>query len=166
MYACVCVYVYIYMCIRIHIYIHIYVYIYVCICVCVCVCVYIYIYTHMPQAEKGCLDKQGSQVVIWVVLQQHLVFPGGSVVKNPPANAGDSSSNPGLGRNPGERNGNPLQYSCLENPMDREACWAIVHGVTRELDTTQRLNNYSTTFIEHLLCALNLYMQYLIHIKI
>ena len=47
-------------------------------------------------------------------------FPGGSVVKNPPANARDAGLIPGLGRSPGEGNGNPLQYSCLGNPMDRE----------------------------------------------
>ena len=47
-------------------------------------------------------------------------FPGGSVVKNLPANAGVAGSVPGLGRSPGEGNGNPLQYSCLGNPMDRE----------------------------------------------
>ena len=55
-------------------------------------------------------------------------FPYGSVVKNPPANAGDAGdmgSIPGLGRSPGEGNGNPLQYSCWENPMDREA-WQSV----------------------------------------
>jgi len=46
-------------------------------------------------------------------------FPGGSAVKNPPANAGDPNSIPGLGRSPGEGNGNPLQYSYLENSMDR-----------------------------------------------
>ena len=46
-------------------------------------------------------------------------FPGVSVVKNPPANAGDAGLIPGLGRSPGEGNGNPLQYSCLEDPMDR-----------------------------------------------
>jgi len=45
--------------------------------------------------------------------------------------AGDSSSIPGLGRSPGGRNGNPLQYSCLENPMDREAWWSTVHKVTK-----------------------------------
>ena len=48
-------------------------------------------------------------------------FPGGSVVKNPPVNAGDAGLIPGSGRSPGEGNGNPLQYSCLENPMDRGA---------------------------------------------
>ena len=46
-------------------------------------------------------------------------FPGGSVVKNPPANAGDRGSVPGSGRSSGEANGNPPQYSCLGNPMDR-----------------------------------------------
>ena len=48
-------------------------------------------------------------------------FPGGSAVKNLPANAGDAGSIPGLGRSPGQENGNPLQYSCLENPTDRGA---------------------------------------------
>ena len=64
-----------------------------------------------------------------------MVFPGGSVVKNPPANAGDARENVGLipesGRSPGGGNGDPLQYSCLGNPMDREAWWATVHGVTK-----------------------------------
>ena len=63
-------------------------------------------------------------------------FPGGSVVKYPPANAGDVSLMPGLGRCLGEGNGNPLQYSCLENPMDRGAWQAIVRWVVKELDTT------------------------------
>ena len=48
-------------------------------------------------------------------------FPGGSVVKNQPPSAGDSGLIPGLGRSPGEGNGNPLQYSCLENRMDEES---------------------------------------------
>ena len=67
----------------------------------------------------------------------YLGFHGGSMVKNPPANAGDMGLIPGLGRSPGEGNGNPFQYSCLENPMDRGAWWATVHGVAKELDTTQ-----------------------------
>ena len=58
-------------------------------------------------------------------------FPGGSVVKNPPANAGDVGSILGSGRFPREESGNPLLYSCLENPMDRGAWWATVHGVTK-----------------------------------
>ena len=61
-------------------------------------------------------------------------LPFGSVVKNPPANAGDAGdmgSIPGLGISPGEGNGNPLQYSCWENPMDRDAWLAIVHGVAK-----------------------------------
>ena len=60
--------------------------------------------------------------------------PGGSVVKNPPASAGDTGSIPGLGRSPGEGNDNPLQFSCLENPMDRRVWHATVHGVTKSHD--------------------------------
>ena len=56
--------------------------------------------------------------------------------KNPPAKAGDMGSVPGLGRSPGEGNGNPLQYSFLENPMDRGAWWATGHVVTKESDLT------------------------------
>ena len=58
------------------------------------------------------------------------------MVKKMPANAGDVALMPGLGRSPGEVNGNPLQYSCLGNPMDREAWWATVHLVTKESDVT------------------------------
>ena len=54
-------------------------------------------------------------------------FPDSTVVTNPPANVGDTGSNPGLGRSPGGGNGNPLQYSCLENPTDRGAWQARVH---------------------------------------
>ena len=58
-------------------------------------------------------------------------FAGGSVVKNPPANAGDVGSIPESGRSPGGGNGNPLQYSCLEDPMETGAWWAAVHGATQ-----------------------------------
>ena len=58
-------------------------------------------------------------------------FPGGSEVKASACNAGDLGSIPGLGRSPGEGNGNPLQSSCLENPMDKGAWWATVHGVAK-----------------------------------
>ena len=55
------------------------------------------------------------------------------MVKNPPANAVDTGLIPGLGKSPGEGHGNPLQYSCLENSMNRGAWWAIVHCVTQSL---------------------------------
>ena len=63
-------------------------------------------------------------------------FPVALVVKNLPANAGDirdASLIPGLGRSPGGGHGNPLQYSCLENPMDRGAWWAAVHWIAKSL---------------------------------
>ena len=58
------------------------------------------------------------------------------MVKNPPTNAEDMGSIPGLGRSLRVANGNPLQYSCLDNSMDRGALWAIVHGVAKDLDST------------------------------
>jgi len=66
----------------------------------------------------------------------HMDFLGGTVVKNSLANAGDTRDMcliPGLGRFPGVADGNPLQYSCLENSTDRGAWWAIVNGVTKSL---------------------------------
>ena len=68
----------------------------------------------------------------WILF--HLDFPGGSVVKNLPASAGDTGdigSIPGLGGFPGGGNGNPLQYSCLENPMDRGDWQSTVHRVSK-----------------------------------
>ena len=67
-------------------------------------------------------------------------FPGGSEVKAPACNAGDLGSIPGLGRSPGEGNGNPLQNSCLEDPMDGGALWATVHGVAK---SRTRLSNFT-----------------------
>ena len=71
-------------------------------------------------------------------------FPGGSEVKASASNAGDPGLIPGLGRSPGEGNGNPLQYSCLENPVDEGAWRATVHGVTKSQtqlsDFTHSLN--------------------------
>ena len=69
-------------------------------------------------------------------IQKYLGFQGSSVIKNMPANAGDVGSIPGSGRPSGEENGNPLQYSSLENSMDRGAWWATVHEVTKESDIT------------------------------
>ena len=70
------------------------------------------------------------------------------MVKNLPADAGAASSVRGLGRSRGEGNGNPLQYSCLGNPMDREARWAIVHGVTKRV----RQDLATKTRTLHLVC--------------
>ena len=66
-------------------------------------------------------DKNQLQETVFLLPIAQMGFPGESVGKNPPANAGDSGSVPGLGRSPREGNGNPLQYSCLENPMDKGA---------------------------------------------
>ena len=65
------------------------------------------------------------------VTKYHKIIVGGSDSKESAYNVGDPGSIPGSGRSPGEGNGNPLQYSCLENSMDREAQWTTVHGVTK-----------------------------------
>ena len=69
-------------------------------------------------------------------MEKNLGFPGGSVVKNPPANAYVGSVS-GSERSPGEGSGNPFQYSCLGNPMDRGAWKATAHGVNKESDMTK-----------------------------
>ena len=87
-------------------------------------------------SPRGDLAKQDN----WKLLMSLVAtFPGGLVVKNPPANAGatgDTGSILGSGRSLGRRNGNPLHYSCLEKPMDKGARQATVHGVV-ELDTAE-----------------------------
>ena len=70
-------------------------------------------------------DKRGTDWELW------FCFPGGSEVKASASNVGDLGSIPGSGRSSGEGNGNPLQYSCLENPMDGGAWWPTVHGLQR-----------------------------------
>ena len=78
------------------------------------------------------------------------VLQGALVVKNPPANAGDTGyigSIPGLESSLGEENGNPLQYTCLENPMDRGAWWATVHGFAQSL-TQLKLLSMHTHFLK------------------
>ena len=78
-------------------------------------------------------------------------FQGGSVVKNPPGNAGDAGAITEWGRSPGEENGNPLQCSCLGNPMDRGAWWATVLGVTKgrtDLVMEQHNDNTHCTHIK------------------
>ena len=78
------------------------------------------------------------QVVIAVCVHVSRGFPGGSGVKNSPANAGDAGSIPGSGRSPRGGNGNPCQYSCLENLMDRRPQWIQSLGVA-ESDVTEQL---------------------------
>ena len=79
-------------------------------------------------------------------------FPGGLVVKNPPVNAGDTrdaSLIPGSGRSPGVGNGNPLQYSCLKNSMDRGAWQAEVHRVAKSRTRLSAAQQYSTAGLKH-----------------
>ena len=94
----------------------------------------------------SCFASLFSTAISWL-----MGFPGGSAVKNPPASAGDRGSTPGSGRSPGEGKGNPLQYSCLENPMHRGAWQATVHGVTKKSQTW--LSNWATTTINSIAAA-------------
>ena len=80
---------------------------------------------------RPCSSKMSTPGRILGVLSSFQGFPNSSVGKESACNAGDLGSSPGLGRSPGEGNGNPLQYSCLENPMGRGAWQATVHGATR-----------------------------------
>ena len=90
----------------------------------------------------GILDKplkvNGLSFPTCKISASSLGFPGGAGVKNLPADAGDVGSISGLGRFPGEGNGNLFRYSCLENFIDRGAWWATVHQVPKELGTTER----------------------------
>ena len=77
-----------------------------------------------------------------------LVFPGGASGKNPPANAGDAEDKgliPVSGRSPGGGHDNPLQYSCLKNPMDREAWWAMVHSNEKSQTQLKQLSIHTHT---------------------
>ena len=85
----------------------------------------------MAETHKRILDIHFDYEMI-----QNTSFNFGGASLNPPVNAGDMGLIPGLGRFPGERNGNPLQYSCLGNPMDRGTWWVTVHRVAKESDTT------------------------------
>ena len=82
-----------------------------------------------------------------------LDFPGGSDSKESACNAGDLGSFPGLGRSSGEENSYPLQYSGLENSIDRGSWWAIVHGVTK---TTDRISLHLNSLSERLLISISL----------
>ena len=76
----------------------------------------------------------------------NIVLPGGSEVKASTSNEGGLGSIPGSGRSPGEGNGNPFQYSCLENPMDGGAWWATVHGVAK---SRTRLSDFTFTLVHY-----------------
>ena len=93
------------------------------------------------------------------VIRRYLGFPHCVVIKNLPVNAGDTGnvcSTPGSRRSLRGRNGNPLQYSCLENPKDRGAWWATVHGVAKELDlstcTLDKILSIVPCAIQHTVC--------------
>ena len=81
-------------------------------------------------------------LLIWQLLRVGTTFPGGSVIKTP-ANTGDAGFIPGSGSSPGEGNGNPIQYSYLENPMGRGAWWAAICGVVK---SRTRLSDFTFTF--------------------
>ena len=87
---------------------------------------------HVPCIGRQILNhwttREVPKLITPLIVYKNLGFPGVSAVKNPLANVGDMGSIPGWGRSPGGGNGNPLQYSCLENPMDRGAWCATVHG--------------------------------------
>ena len=80
----------------------------------------------------------------WKSVQVRSGFPGSLAVKASAFNAGEAGSIPGLGRSPGEGNGNPLHYSCLENPMDGGSWWATVHGIAK---SRTQLSEFTFTFM-------------------
>ena len=86
-----------------------------------------------------------------------LGFPGGSEVKASACNAGDLGSIPGSGSSPGEGNGNPLQYSCLENPKDGGAWWALVHGVTKSRTQLSDFTSLRFTIVVQSLSCVQLF---------
>ena len=101
----------------------------ICVCVCVCthkyMCMLTYFYTYVLRA---------CSMLVWSWIWVEWGFPGGCSGKEPACQfrrLRDKGSIPGSGRSPGEGHGNPLQYSCLENPMDRGSWWAAVHGVVK-----------------------------------
>ena len=90
-----------------------------------------------------CLGFPVCGILLWHPWQANGLLLGGSVGKNPLADAGEAGSIPGSGRSPGEGNGNPLQYSCLANPRDREAWRAIdLEVTTYQLKNSNKANRY------------------------
>ena len=84
------------------------------------------------------------------------------MLKNLPADAGDLGPIPGSGRSPGERQGNPLQCSCLENPRDGGACWAAVYGIAQSRTRLKRLSSSSSSYpgLRHMNHGLTLYLSF------
>ena len=104
----------------------------------ICKCIVLRFLRSLGKHNVRLAPRKGIKVVAIPVQLLNIVgFPGCLVVKNPLANAGDTGSIPAWGRFPGEGNGNPVQYSCLRNPTNRGAWWAVVHEVTKEQDTTE-----------------------------
>ena len=103
------------------------------------------------QTRKGFKVREGTEKRKLSSKKALFQARSGSEVKASASNVGDLGLIPGLGRSPGEGNGNPFQYSCLGNPMDRGAWRGTVPGVTKDLDTTQQLNN--NTLTKHQLSA-------------
>ena len=101
--------------------------------------------------KKVCIVRLPSEVhsVFNLPTFSHTI-PGGSEDKVSARNVGDLGLIPGLGRSPGEGNGNPLQYSCLENPMNGEALWATVHGVSK---SWTQLSDFTFTFKQYLVAV-------------
>ena len=104
---------------------------------------------NLPVVRGNTFSTQNTIFHIQFCLQlyKNLGFPGGSVVRNPPASAGAMGSIPGLGRSPGEGNGNLLRYSSLGNPMDRGAWRVTIHGVTK---SQTQLSDSTTTIHKNL----------------
>ena len=98
----------------------------------------------MPEELRTEVCDIVQETVIKTIPMKKRGFPGGSEVKASTCNVGDLGSIPGSGRSPAEGNGNPLQYSSLENPKDGGAWWALVHGVAM---SRTRLSDFTFTFM-------------------
>ena len=106
--------------------------------------IHVYMYIHVCMVGSSIKQLSGNYFQVCFLnshcfppyLSISLGFPGGSMVKNPPAKAGDAGLIPGLGRSTGEENGNPVQYSYLGHSMSRGACRAMVHRVEKDSHTT------------------------------
>ena len=133
-----CIYPWLCLCICLHSYVSICLLMYLCFHLCTCVFTSHLAINWVHADTPTLILCQRSHLAFSFCLSvtSFSGFPGGSVVKNPPANAGDLGSIPGSSRSPGEGNVNSLQDICLENPMDRGAWWVTVHGVTEESETT------------------------------